>query len=100
MKTLSKKPDGSIAAVSKNKAEAKAIYRLLGDENLTNEVILSSHRKQTIKEIKYCSSILQALNSLILATKWVKHSPLRWGMNCCPLRNTLTYDTIRIYLVV
>lgn len=52
METLSRKPDSSIAAASENIAEAKAIYRLLGDENLTNEVVLSSHRKQTIMEIK------------------------------------------------
>jgi Transposase Tn5 dimerisation domain/Transposase DNA-binding len=52
MITLSKNPDESIAAASKDKAEAKAIYRLLQNEKLTEEVILSTHKKQTIKNIK------------------------------------------------
>ena len=52
MITLSKKPAESIAAASKDKAEAKAIYRLLQNNKLNEEVILSSHKKQTIKNIK------------------------------------------------
>lgn len=51
MITLSKKPNESIAAASKDRAEAKAIYRLLQNAKLTEEVVLSSHRKQTIQNI-------------------------------------------------
>lgn len=54
MVTLSNKSSESIAAASKDKAEAKAIYRLLQNEKITEEVILSSHRKQTIRNIKEC----------------------------------------------
>lgn len=52
MITLSKKPSESIAAASKDKAEAKAIYRILQNKKLTEEVVLHSHKKQTIKNIK------------------------------------------------
>jgi len=52
MVTLSKKPGESIAAASKDKAEAKAIYRLLKSEKLTEDVILKSHKKQTLKNIE------------------------------------------------
>ena len=51
MITLTTNPDESIAAASKDKAEAKAIYRLLQNEKLTEEVILSTHKKQTVKII-------------------------------------------------
>lgn len=54
MVTLSNKPSESIAAASKDKAEAKAIYRLLQNKKITEEVILSSHRKQAIRDIKEC----------------------------------------------
>lgn len=52
MVTISKKPSESIAAASKDKAEAKAIYRLLQNKKITEEVILDSHKKQTIKNIR------------------------------------------------
>lgn len=51
METLSKKPNESIAAASDNIAEAKAIYRLLANEKLTEEVIISTHRKATINKL-------------------------------------------------
>ena len=50
--TLSQKPNELISAASKDKAEAKGIYRLLKNNKLTEEVVLSSHKKQTLKNIK------------------------------------------------
>jgi hypothetical protein len=52
MSTLSKKPSESIAAASSDKAEAKAIYRLLANEMLTEEIVLDAHRNATIERIK------------------------------------------------
>lgn len=51
MATLSKKLGESIAAASSNKSEAAAIYRLIDNEKLTEEVILDAHRKSTIERI-------------------------------------------------
>jgi hypothetical protein len=51
MTTLSKKPNESIAGASDNKAEAKAIYRLIDNDKLTEEVILNTHRKATIDKM-------------------------------------------------
>jgi hypothetical protein len=51
MITLSKKPNESISAASEDRAEAKAIYRLIANKNLTEEVILNAHKKATIKKI-------------------------------------------------
>jgi hypothetical protein len=50
--TLSKKPELSISAASENTAEAKAIYRLLGNKKFTSKVVISSHKESTIKIIK------------------------------------------------
>ena len=52
MITLSKKINESIAAASDSKAEAKAIYRLIDNENVTEEVVLNAHRKATIQQMK------------------------------------------------
>ena len=52
MTTLSKKINESIAGASDNKAEAKAIYRLVKNEKVTEEVILTAHRKATIQNMK------------------------------------------------
>ena len=51
METLSKQPDKSIWSCSENRAEAKAIYRLLGNENLDREEILMAHREATVKRM-------------------------------------------------
>ena len=50
--TLSKKINESIAAASDSKAEAKAIYRLINNEKITEEVVLNAHRKATIQHMK------------------------------------------------
>lgn len=52
MITLSKKINESIAAASDSKAEAKAIYRLINNEKVTEEVVLNAHRKATIQQMK------------------------------------------------
>lgn len=54
METLSKKINESIAGASENKAEAKAIYRLIANEKISEETILASHKKETIRKIKDC----------------------------------------------
>lgn len=50
--TLAKKPNESIAAASADAAEAKAIYRLLDNKKLTEEVVLTTYRKDTLNRIK------------------------------------------------
>jgi hypothetical protein len=51
MKTLSGQPEKSIWFCSENRAEAKAIYRMLGNENLDREEILRTHREAAIKRM-------------------------------------------------
>ena len=51
METLSKQPDKSIWSCSENRAEAKAIYRMIGNENLDREEVLRTHREATIKRM-------------------------------------------------
>lgn len=51
MATLSKKINESIAGASVNKAETKAIYRLIWNEKITEDVVLHSHKKATIRRI-------------------------------------------------
>ena len=50
--TLSKKPQESIAGASQNKAEAKAIYRLLNNKKIAEENVMATHKIQTIKRIE------------------------------------------------
>lgn len=52
MSTLSKKPGESISAASRDKAESKAIYRLLANDLISEEVVLDTHKKATIERIK------------------------------------------------
>jgi len=51
METLSKKINESIAGASENISETKAIYRLTWNEKITEDVILNSHKKATVKRI-------------------------------------------------
>ena len=51
METLSRQPEASIWVCSENRAEAKAIYRMLGNENFDREEILQTHRKQTVRRM-------------------------------------------------
>jgi hypothetical protein len=48
METLSKQPEKSIWFCSEDRAEAKAIYRLLGNGNLDREEVLRTHREATV----------------------------------------------------
>ncbi|MBP1993602.1 hypothetical protein J2Z66_005228, partial [Paenibacillus eucommiae] len=52
MTTLARHPELPISAASADKAEAKAIYRMLGHSNLTEEVILDAYRKETLNQMK------------------------------------------------
>ena len=52
MVTLSRKIGESIAGASDSKAEAKAMYRLIENKKVTEEVILDAHRKATIQKMK------------------------------------------------
>ncbi len=56
METLSHNMQASILGASENIAEAKAIYNMLGNEDLTEPVILESHRKATLQQIKESKS--------------------------------------------
>jgi hypothetical protein len=51
METLSRQPDKSIWASSANRAEAKAIYNMLGNEKLDREEIIRAHRDATIRRM-------------------------------------------------
>jgi hypothetical protein len=51
MVTLSKQPNKSIWASSGNRAEAKAIYNMVGNEKFDRNEILKAHRKGTIKRM-------------------------------------------------
>ena len=61
METLSKQPDKSIWACSENRAEAKAIYRMLGNENLDREEILRTHREATIRRMMQSGGTILAV---------------------------------------
>ena len=61
METLSKHPDKSLLSCSENRAEAKAIYRMLGNENLDREEILRAHREATIKRMVQQGGTILAL---------------------------------------
>jgi hypothetical protein len=52
METLMKQPDTSIWYSSENRAEAKAIYRLLGNEECDRAEIIRTHREATIRRIR------------------------------------------------
>ena len=51
METLAGQPDKSIWLCSENRAEAKAIYRMLNNDGLDREEILRTHREATIKRM-------------------------------------------------
>ncbi|MDR1985678.1 MAG: hypothetical protein LBP88_01745 [Treponema sp.] len=49
METLIEQPDKSIWEASENRAEAKAIYRMLGNEDLDRQEIIRAHREARIR---------------------------------------------------
>ncbi|MFD0714377.1 transposase DNA-binding-containing protein, partial [Paenibacillus sp. GCM10027626] len=52
MTTLSRHPGASIAAASADAAEAKAIYRLLQNLELTEENVMDCYRQETLRQMK------------------------------------------------
>jgi hypothetical protein len=59
METLIRQPDKSIGEASENRAEAKAIYRVPGNESFDREEILRAHREATIRRMaEYGGTIL------------------------------------------
>ncbi|GHT60214.1 IS4 family transposase [Spirochaetia bacterium] len=59
METLIKQPDKSIWYSSEDRAEAKAIYRMLGNEAFDREEIAQAHRRATIRRMaEYGGTIL------------------------------------------
>src|SRR5215469_17414434 len=61
METLSGQPDKSIWSCSENRAEAKAIYRLLSNDNVHREKILQTHREATIRRMIQSEKIILAV---------------------------------------
>ena len=61
METLAGQPDKSIWFSSENRAESKAIYRMLGNENLDREEILRSHRQATIRRMVQADKTILAV---------------------------------------
>src|SRR5215469_14361114 len=61
METLAGQPDKSIWTCSENRAEAKAIYRLLSNDGLDREEILRSHREATIGRMIQSEKIILAV---------------------------------------
>jgi hypothetical protein len=51
METLSSQPGGSICASSGNRAEAKAIYNMPGNEKFDRDETALKHRKGTVKRM-------------------------------------------------
>jgi hypothetical protein len=60
METLSKDPRKSIYGGSRNRAEAKAIYNLPGNDKFNTSEILGDHRAATIRRMEGRSLILAA----------------------------------------
>ncbi|MFB9278851.1 transposase DNA-binding-containing protein, partial [Cohnella cellulosilytica] len=50
--TLTQNLGKSLAGASRDSAEAKAMYRLLDNEQITEEVVLQAHRKATLGHMK------------------------------------------------
>ncbi|MDR1317043.1 MAG: hypothetical protein LBK13_09245 [Spirochaetales bacterium] len=51
METLGKQPDKSILYSSENRAEAKAAYRMPGNEDFDRQEIIRTHREATIRRM-------------------------------------------------
>jgi hypothetical protein len=61
METLAGQPDKSIWFCSENRAEAKAIYRLLSNDGLDREEILRTHREATIRRMAQSGKTILAI---------------------------------------
>jgi hypothetical protein len=59
METLAKQPDKSDWEASEDRAEAKAIYRMPGNEDFNRDEIIRAHREATIRRMSgYGGTIL------------------------------------------
>ncbi len=63
---LEKNPECSLPKACKNKAQLKGTYRLLDNAKLNPDIILDSHRKETIKRIKGHDVVLILQDSCVL----------------------------------
>jgi hypothetical protein len=57
METFYKQPDKSIREASEDRAEAKAIYRMLGNEDFDRKEIIRTHREATLRRVSGYSSM-------------------------------------------
>jgi hypothetical protein len=65
MDTMIKQPDKSILYSSENRAEAKAIYRMLGNEDFNREEIIRTHREAAIKRMSEYGGTILAVQDTI-----------------------------------
>jgi hypothetical protein len=63
METLSRQPDKSIWANSKNRAEAKAVYSMAGNKKFDRNEIIKAHREGAIKRMADEPVILAVQNT-------------------------------------
>jgi hypothetical protein len=61
MGTLAGQPDKSLWMCSENRAEAKAIYRMLGNDRLDRDEILQTHREATMKRMVQSGETILAI---------------------------------------
>ena len=61
METFAGQPDKSIWLCSENRAEAKAIYRLLSNDRLDREEILRTHREAVLKRMVHSGKTILAV---------------------------------------
>jgi hypothetical protein len=61
METLIKQPDKSIWEASKDRAETKAIYRMLGNGGFDREEIIRAHREATIRRMSDYGGMILAV---------------------------------------
>ena len=61
METLAGQPEKSIWSCSENRAEAKAIYRLLSNDRLERQEILRTHREATVRRMIECGETILAV---------------------------------------
>jgi hypothetical protein len=66
METLAKNPAQSIWGASKNRGEAKAIYRMLGTKGFSSEEVLKEHRAATVKRMEGHAVILAVEDTMSL----------------------------------
>jgi hypothetical protein len=58
MEKMAGQPEKSIWSCSENRAEAKAIYRMLSNDGLDREEILRTHREATVRRIVQSERII------------------------------------------